>query len=176
MFTSTPGEPLLVIVIRLVIHHVEESQLVDPRARAHHPQPIPQLLLLKEFLRPVKTASLAHFFPSLPNIEGLSFPPRQGKRDSHVQVLQVSTAELRMRHHLDLALALLADLDGVAEVADAVVHFDLVVQKLLEGGDVEDLVGRGLGGVDDELFGRRRRSADHSRPEGGAYIVVGLGD
>ncbi len=56
-----------------------------------------------------------------------------------------------MGDDLDLALALLGDLDGVAEVADAVVDLDLVVQELLEGGDVEDLVRRGLGGVDDEL-------------------------
>lgn len=63
-----------------------------------------------------------------------------------------------MGHDFDFALTaaaaalLLGDLDRVAEVADAVVDLDLVVQKLLEGGDVEDLVGCGLRGVDDELF------------------------
>jgi hypothetical protein len=54
---------------------------------------------------------------------------------------------------LDLALALLGDLDGVAEVSDAAVYLDLVLEELLEGGDVEDLVGRRLGRVDDELLG-----------------------
>lgn len=56
-----------------------------------------------------------------------------------------------MRHDLDLALADLGDLDDVPEVADAVVDFDLVVEEFLEGGDVEDFVGGGLGGVDYEL-------------------------
>lgn len=56
-----------------------------------------------------------------------------------------------MRDDLDLAVPLLADLHGIAQVVHAVVDLDLVVQELLEGGDVEDLVGRGLRGVDDEL-------------------------
>jgi hypothetical protein len=52
---------------------------------------------------------------------------------------------------LDLALALLGDLDGVAEVANTAVDLDLLVQELLEGRNIEDLVARGLRGVDDEL-------------------------
>lgn len=69
-----------------------------------------------------------------------------------IQILQIPPAELGMRHHFDLPLPLLGDLHRVAEVADAVVDLDLVVQELLEGGDVEDLVRGGLGGVDDELY------------------------
>ena len=53
---------------------------------------------------------------------------------------------------LDLAVADLLDGDGIAEVADAAVDLDLVLQELLEGGRVEDLVAGGLRGVDDELL------------------------
>ena len=57
-----------------------------------------------------------------------------------------------MGDNLDLALRDLGDLDVVAEVADAAVDLDLLVQELLEGGGVEDLVASGLLGVDDELY------------------------
>jgi hypothetical protein len=56
-----------------------------------------------------------------------------------------------VRNNLDLAITLLRDLNRVAEVANAAVDLDLVLQKLLKGGDVEDLVASGLRGVDDEL-------------------------
>ena len=56
-----------------------------------------------------------------------------------------------MRDDLDLAVPLLADQDRVPQIADAAVDFDLVVQELFKGGDVEDFVRGGLGGVDDEL-------------------------
>jgi hypothetical protein len=68
-----------------------------------------------------------------------------------VQVLEVAAREIIVGNDLDLALALLGDLDGVAEVADAALNLDLLVQELLEGRDVEDLVAGGLGSVDDEL-------------------------
>lgn len=56
-----------------------------------------------------------------------------------------------MCHNLDLAFALLADLDGVAEVSDAAIDLDLLAEELLEGGNVENLVGGRLRSVDDEL-------------------------
>jgi hypothetical protein len=56
------------------------------------------------------------------------------------QVLQVSPAEGDMRHNLDLAIADTLDFDLVAEVAGAAFDLDAVVQELLEGGEVEDLV------------------------------------
>lgn len=56
-----------------------------------------------------------------------------------------------MGHNFDLSIANLGDLDGIAEVTNAALNLDLVVQELLEGGDVEDLVVGGLGSVDDEL-------------------------
>ena len=54
---------------------------------------------------------------------------------------------------LDLAVGDLLDDDLAVQVADAALDLDLVVQELLEGGDVEDLVARGLRSVDDELSG-----------------------
>lgn len=59
-----------------------------------------------------------------------------------------------MGNDLDLALALLLDDDVVAEVVGAALDLDALLEELLEGGDVEDLVRGGLGGVDDELFFR----------------------
>lgn len=56
-----------------------------------------------------------------------------------------------MRHHFYLPFPLLGDLHHITEVSDAVVDFYLLVQELLEGGDVEDFVRGGLGGVDYEL-------------------------
>lgn len=56
-----------------------------------------------------------------------------------------------MGNDLDLAITDLGDLDGLAQVADAALDLDLLVQELLESGDIEDLVAGGLRGVDDEL-------------------------
>lgn len=53
----------------------------------------------------------------------------------------------------DLSLSLLGDVDDVSEVSGAALNLDLVVQELLESSDIEDLVGSGLGSVDDELEG-----------------------
>lgn len=74
-----------------------------------------------------------------------------GQAMLHVQVLEVATRELLVRNDLDLAIALLADLDYVSQVTGAAFDLDAVVKELLEGGDVEDLVVGGLGAVDDEL-------------------------
>lgn len=56
-----------------------------------------------------------------------------------------------MSDDLDLAIARLGDLDVLAKVADTALDLDAVVEELLEGGDVEDLVARGLRSVDDVL-------------------------
>lgn len=58
-----------------------------------------------------------------------------------------------MGNDLNLAIARLGDLDLVAEVADAALNLDLVLEELLEGSNVEDLVGGGLRSVDNELLG-----------------------
>jgi len=58
-----------------------------------------------------------------------------------------------VRHDLDLAIASTLDFDLVAEVAGAAFDLDAVVQELLEGGKIEDLVGNGLRAVDGVLLG-----------------------
>ena len=73
------------------------------------------------------------------------------ERERVVQVLEVAARELIVRDYLNLAVALLRDLDGIAEVADAAIDLDLLVEELLEGRHVKDLVARWLRGVDDEL-------------------------
>jgi hypothetical protein len=52
---------------------------------------------------------------------------------------------------LDLAIASLLDLHNITEVSDTAVDLDLVLEELLESGDIEDLVAGGLRSVDDEL-------------------------
>ena len=74
-------------------------------------------------------------------------------RGVNVQVLEVATGELLVCDNLDLALALLGDGDGVPEVSSAALDLDAVVEELLEGLDVEDLVVHRLRAVDDELLG-----------------------
>jgi hypothetical protein len=76
-----------------------------------------------------------------------------------VQVLQVAAGKLLVRNDLDLALALLGDLNDVAEVTGAALDLDAVVQELLESLEIEDLVVDGLRAVDDEL---PQTSATHS--------------
>lgn len=57
-----------------------------------------------------------------------------------------------MSDNLDLAITRLRDVDLVTEVTDTALDLDAVVEELLEGRDVEDLVARGLRSVDDELI------------------------
>lgn len=64
-----------------------------------------------------------------------------------------------MGNDLDLAVTLLGDLDRVAQVADATLDLDLLVQELLKGRDIEDLVAGGLRSVDDKLLGSLGRFA-----------------
>lgn len=75
------------------------------------------------------------------------------RRGIYVQVLEVPSGERNVSDDLDLAIAGLGDLDVVAEVTDAAFDLDAVVEELLEGGEIEDLVADGLGGVDHELMG-----------------------
>jgi len=72
-----------------------------------------------------------------------------------VQVLEVTTREWDVSDDLDLAIADALDLDLVTEVTDTVLDLDLVLEELLEGGDVEDLIGSWLGSVDDVLLSKR---------------------
>jgi hypothetical protein len=72
----------------------------------------------------------------------------------NVQVLEVATREGNVSDNLDLAIARLGDLDAVAEVANTALDLDAVVEELLEGRDIEDLVAGGLRSVDHELDNR----------------------
>lgn len=56
-----------------------------------------------------------------------------------------------MGNDLDLALALLLDNNVVAKVVGSALDLDAVLEELLEGSDVEDLVAGRLRSVDDEL-------------------------
>ena len=69
----------------------------------------------------------------------------------NVQVLEVATRELVVGNDLDLAVTLLLDDNVVAQVVGAALDLDAVLEELLEGRDVEDLVIGRLRSVDDEL-------------------------
>ncbi len=56
-----------------------------------------------------------------------------------------------MCNYLDLALALLGDVDHVSKVTNTAIDLYPVLEELLKGGDIEDLVAGGLGSIDDEL-------------------------
>lgn len=58
-----------------------------------------------------------------------------------------------MGNNLDLAIAGLGDHDVLTKVTDTALDLDAVVEELLEGRDIEDLVASGLRSVDDELLG-----------------------
>jgi hypothetical protein len=76
----------------------------------------------------------------------------QTRPRSNVQVLQVAAGKLLVSNDLDLAIALLGDLDDLAEVTGAALDLDAVVEELLESLDVKDLIVDGLAAVDDELL------------------------
>ena len=138
---------LLVILIRLVVDNVEEAELVDTLGGGNDAEQVTELLLLEELLSTTIAVSAIH-----PNMTQPHLPLGGGLR-KYIQVLQVAAGELLVRNHLDLAIALLADLDGVAKVTGAALDLDAVVEELLESLDVEDLVVDGLRAVDDELLG-----------------------
>ena len=68
------------------------------------------------------------------------------------QVLEVAAREVVVGNDLDLALTLLLDNDVVAKVVGAALNLDAVLEELLEGGDVEDLVAGGLRSINDVLW------------------------
>lgn len=97
-----------------------------------------------------------------------------GGRGTVLQVLEVAARQLVVGNDLNLAVTLLGDLDLVAKVADATLDLDLLVQELLEGRDIEDLVGGRLGGVDDELEKEKApKSAMAIRPGNGETEKLG---
>lgn len=81
------------------------------------------------------------------------FKLRRAKQgpEENVQVLEVTTGELVVGGDLDLALTLLLDNNVVAEVVGAALNLDTVLEELLEGGDIEDLVAGRLRSINDVL-------------------------
>lgn len=69
----------------------------------------------------------------------------------YLQVLQISPREWNMADNLDLALTSLRDRDLITQVAGSTLNLDLLVQELLECGQVEDLVAYWLRAVDGVL-------------------------
>jgi ribosomal RNA-processing protein 12 len=69
------------------------------------------------------------------------------------EVLQVAAGEGDVGNNLDLAIAGLGDHDVLTEVTNTALDLDAVVEELLEGRDIEDLVASGLRSVDNELLG-----------------------
>lgn len=56
-----------------------------------------------------------------------------------------------MRNNLDLSISNRRDVDLVAQVSSSSLNLDLLVQELLEGGEIEDLVADWLRAVDGVL-------------------------
>ncbi len=135
---------LLLILLGLVVDDVEEAELVNTLGGGDDTEPVTELLLLEELLGTERMLVMR----SVVMGHGHATPRRW-----YIQILEVSARELLVSDNLDLALANLRDLDDVTKVTGAAVNLDLVLEELLESGDVEDLVRRWLGSVDDELLG-----------------------
>jgi hypothetical protein len=73
---------------------------------------------------------------------------------SNIQVLQVTSGEFLVSYDLDLAITFLADDNCLAQVSGTAVDLDAIVEELLEGGEIEDLVVDGGRAVDNELCGQ----------------------
>lgn len=138
-WSKIEGANLLLILLSLVVDDVVEAELVDTLGGGDDAEPVTELLLLEVLLGPGERMWSADC-------------RRTELRGVYSQVLEVATGEGDVSNDLDLALASLGDDDVVTEVADTALNLDAVVQELLEGGDVEDLVASGLRSVDDELY------------------------
>lgn len=53
-----PTNQSIIVLIGVVIDNIEESKFINPLTGAHNPQPISQLLLLQEFLRPIPNQTI----------------------------------------------------------------------------------------------------------------------
>lgn len=170
---ESAGHRLLVVVIGLVVDNVEELELVDSLGGGDDTEPVTELHLLQELLGPRLRISWSAPCPR--NIPSAALG-RGGERS--LQVLEVPAGQLVVGNDLDLSVTDLGDLDGLAQVADTALDLDLLVQELLEGRDIEDLVASGLRGVDDELQGDGVVSVVPrvgGRFGNAAYLLGGLG-
>lgn len=139
---------LFLILLSLVVDDVVEAELVDTLGGGDDAEPVTELLLLEvllgaELRKTQWSAKLRskHIGRSTRGI------------DKNSQVLQVAAGEGDVGNNLDLAIAGLGDDNVFTEVTDTALDLDAVVEELLEGGDIEDLVASGLRSVDDELLG-----------------------
>jgi hypothetical protein len=143
---------LLLILLSLVVDDVVEAELVDTLGGGDDAEPVTELLLLEVLLGPgewkcmVSGGCCAIWTPLS---MGLNVDVACLWVNS--QVLEVATREGDVGNDLDLAIANLGDDDLVTEVADTALDLHAVVEELLEGGDIEDLVASGLRSVDDVL-------------------------
>ena len=53
MAPYNPRHSLLIVIIGLIVDNSEESELVNALGCGHDTQPVAELLLLEEFLRPI---------------------------------------------------------------------------------------------------------------------------
>ena len=130
---------LVIILLGIIVHNVEESELIYTLGSGDNSEPVSQLLLLEELLRPIQTCQHPSLFL------------RSGGLYKSSQVFKISSRELCVCNDLNLSIADLGNLDDITKVSDTAVDLDLVLEELLEGGDVEDLVAGRLRSVDDEL-------------------------
>lgn len=138
---------LVVLLVLSIVDDVEELELVDTLGGGHDAEPVTELVLLEELLGAAAVMLVNPIFSTDSQATGVRGPV-VGR---HVQVLEVAARELVVSNDLDLALTLLADNNGVAEVADAALNLDALLEELGEGAGVEDLVASGLRSVDHEL-------------------------
>ena len=103
---------LIVIVLLIIIHDIEEPQLIHSFARAYHSQIIPQLLSLQVLLCPTAIVRSNR---------------NQSSQTSNIQILQISPRKLYMRNDFHLPIPLLADLHRIAKIPHTAIHLDLVV-------------------------------------------------
>jgi len=82
------------------------------------------------------------------------------------QVLQIPARKRNMRDDLDLPVSNGFDVNVIAQIPGATLDLDAIVQELLEGTEVEDLVRDGLRAVDCVLV-RNLRALDRLSSLGG---------
>jgi hypothetical protein len=135
---------LLLILLSLVVDDVVEAELVDALGGRDDTEPVTELLLLEVLLGPVKEKR--HQVSEMALVRLSMMVPI-----INLQVLEVATREGDVSNNLDLTVTNGVDNDVLTEVADTALDLDAVVEELLEGRDIEDLVASGLRSVDDEL-------------------------
>jgi hypothetical protein len=63
-----------------------------------------------------------------------------------------------VRSDFNLPIAEVLDQHNITKISDTVVNLDLVLEELLECGNIEDLVASRLRSIDDELSSRQYKT------------------